>query len=244
MSAHGDMGCGAGQGVCRRQATLGPLLTAEQRQALAAAMLEDVLAALAEAPLAGIMVNTVDPLATELGATVWRTRRHRWRARWPHRRSHCDGAHACRRGARNVDRARRHPARDRGRDRRGCRGRPTGPLCHHCAGARRTRVKRCTLLAATGHAAALRRRQFPTAPCLGARPWYRTYDPQAAWHRAGHRSARGRARFDAGKAAYANTCATVIARSVATKQSRCQCVSGTRLLRYARNDTGRRPGGV
>jgi 2-phospho-L-lactate guanylyltransferase len=42
------------------------LLTPEQRQALAAAMLEDVLAALAEAPLSGIMVNTVDPLATEL----------------------------------------------------------------------------------------------------------------------------------------------------------------------------------
>ena len=45
---------------------LSPLLTPEQRQALAAAMLEDVLAALAEAPLAGIMVNTVDPLAREL----------------------------------------------------------------------------------------------------------------------------------------------------------------------------------
>ena len=29
-------------------------------------MLEDVLAALAEAPLAGIMVNTLDPVATEL----------------------------------------------------------------------------------------------------------------------------------------------------------------------------------
>jgi len=45
---------------------LTPLLTPQQRQALAAAMLEDVLAALAEAPLAGIMVNTLDPLATEL----------------------------------------------------------------------------------------------------------------------------------------------------------------------------------
>ena len=45
---------------------LAALLTAQQRQALAAAMLEDVLAALAEAPLAGIMVNTLDPLATEL----------------------------------------------------------------------------------------------------------------------------------------------------------------------------------
>jgi 2-phospho-L-lactate guanylyltransferase len=45
---------------------LASLLTVEQRQALTAAMLEDVLAALAEAPLAGIMVNTVDPLATEL----------------------------------------------------------------------------------------------------------------------------------------------------------------------------------
>ena len=45
---------------------LAPLLSPEQRHALAVAMLEDVLAALAQAPLAGIMVNTVDPLATEL----------------------------------------------------------------------------------------------------------------------------------------------------------------------------------
>ncbi len=45
---------------------LSPLLTPAQREALAAAMLEDVLAALAAAPLAGIMVNTLDPVATEL----------------------------------------------------------------------------------------------------------------------------------------------------------------------------------
>jgi 2-phospho-L-lactate/phosphoenolpyruvate guanylyltransferase len=45
---------------------LAPLLTPAQRQALAAAMLEDVLAALADAPVAGIMVNTLDPRATEL----------------------------------------------------------------------------------------------------------------------------------------------------------------------------------
>jgi len=45
---------------------LSPLLTSAQRHALAAAMVEDVLAALVGAPLAGIMVNTVDPLATEL----------------------------------------------------------------------------------------------------------------------------------------------------------------------------------
>jgi len=45
---------------------LARLLTTEQRQALAAAMLEDVLAALVAAPLGGIMVNTVDPLATNL----------------------------------------------------------------------------------------------------------------------------------------------------------------------------------
>jgi 2-phospho-L-lactate guanylyltransferase len=45
---------------------LSPLLTPIQRQALAVAMLEDVLAALAGAPLAGIMVNTVDPVAGEL----------------------------------------------------------------------------------------------------------------------------------------------------------------------------------
>jgi 2-phospho-L-lactate/phosphoenolpyruvate guanylyltransferase len=45
---------------------LASLLTPEQRQALAVAMLEDVLAALVDAPLAGVVVNTVDPLATEL----------------------------------------------------------------------------------------------------------------------------------------------------------------------------------
>ena len=45
---------------------LSPLLTEAQRQALAAAMLEDVLAALAQAPLAGIMVNTVDPHARDI----------------------------------------------------------------------------------------------------------------------------------------------------------------------------------
>ncbi|HLJ06437.1 MAG TPA: 2-phospho-L-lactate guanylyltransferase [Acetobacteraceae bacterium] len=45
---------------------LASLLTPAQRQRLAAAMLEDVLAALADAPLAGILVNTVDPVATEL----------------------------------------------------------------------------------------------------------------------------------------------------------------------------------
>src|SRR4029077_5917622 len=45
---------------------LAPMLTPAQRQALAAAMLEDVLAALADAPLAGIVVNTLDPLAGEL----------------------------------------------------------------------------------------------------------------------------------------------------------------------------------
>jgi len=45
---------------------LASLLEPEQRQALAAAMLEDVLAALVDAPLGGIMVNTVDPIAGEL----------------------------------------------------------------------------------------------------------------------------------------------------------------------------------
>ena len=45
---------------------LASLLLPEQRQALAASMLEDVLAALADAPLAGILVNTLDPLASEI----------------------------------------------------------------------------------------------------------------------------------------------------------------------------------
>jgi len=45
---------------------LSPLLTPPQRESLAAIMLEDVLTALAAANLAGILVNTLDPLATEL----------------------------------------------------------------------------------------------------------------------------------------------------------------------------------
>jgi 2-phospho-L-lactate guanylyltransferase len=45
---------------------LSPLLTEAQRSSLAAIMLQDVLAALADAALAGILVNTLDPLATEL----------------------------------------------------------------------------------------------------------------------------------------------------------------------------------
>jgi 2-phospho-L-lactate guanylyltransferase len=45
---------------------LASLLTAPQRQALAAAMLEDVLVALSGAPLSGIIVNTLDPIAAEL----------------------------------------------------------------------------------------------------------------------------------------------------------------------------------
>ena len=45
---------------------LSPLLTQAQRESLAAIMLEDVLTALAGANLAGILVNTLDPLATAL----------------------------------------------------------------------------------------------------------------------------------------------------------------------------------
>ncbi len=53
---------------------LAPLLTPEQRRALVGAMLEDVLEALAAAPLAGVMVNTLDPagqaLARRYGARI------------------------------------------------------------------------------------------------------------------------------------------------------------------------------
>ena len=45
---------------------LAPLLTPRQRETLAATMLEDVLAALAGATLGGIVVNTLDALATAL----------------------------------------------------------------------------------------------------------------------------------------------------------------------------------
>ena len=45
---------------------LAGLLTQPQRETLAATMLEDVLAALASADLAGVVVNTLDPIATDL----------------------------------------------------------------------------------------------------------------------------------------------------------------------------------
>lgn len=45
---------------------LSRLLTPAQRLALAPAMLEDVLAALTAAPLAGVMVNTLEPVAQAL----------------------------------------------------------------------------------------------------------------------------------------------------------------------------------
>ncbi len=45
---------------------LSSLLSQAERQSLAAAMLKDVLSALAAAPLDGIMVNTADPLAAAL----------------------------------------------------------------------------------------------------------------------------------------------------------------------------------
>lgn len=45
---------------------LAPLLSEAQRRQLAAAMLEDVLEALSAAPLAGVMLNTLEPVAIAL----------------------------------------------------------------------------------------------------------------------------------------------------------------------------------
>ena len=103
---------------------LAPLLTPQQRQALAAAMLEDVLAALAEAPLAGIMVNTLDPTRDGIGATLWRPRRDGQRTRRPHRRGRRHGTYPCGRGPEsNADGAWRYSARHGSGDRRGHRRR-------------------------------------------------------------------------------------------------------------------------
>lgn len=58
----------------RAKQRLAPLLSEAQRQVLARAMLEDVLSALAAAPLAGVMLNTLEPeaiaLAPRYGARV------------------------------------------------------------------------------------------------------------------------------------------------------------------------------
>ena len=107
---------------------LASLLTPEQRQALAAAMLEDVLAALAGAPLAGIMVNTLDPIAVELA------RRYGARVVTDDARSGHTGAVTAmarmlgRGGARgDADGAWRHSARDCRGDRRGVEARRPAP---------------------------------------------------------------------------------------------------------------------
>ena len=121
------------------------LLTPEQREVLAATMLEDVLSALAGATrLAGILVNTVDPVAASTGGTLWRARGHRGRARRPYRRGERHGSGpGGRREGRAADRAGRYPARDLGRDRRGgcrpaCRRRRS-PSCRRMTNWGRTR---------------------------------------------------------------------------------------------------------
>jgi 2-phospho-L-lactate guanylyltransferase len=58
------------KGFANAKQRLAGVLTPAQRAALAAAMLEDVLEALAAAPLAGILVNTPDPQAAAL-ARAW-----------------------------------------------------------------------------------------------------------------------------------------------------------------------------
>ncbi len=58
------------KGFAGAKQRLAPVLTPPQRRALAAAMLEDVLEALAAAPLDGILVNTTDPEAAAL-ARAW-----------------------------------------------------------------------------------------------------------------------------------------------------------------------------
>ena len=81
----------------------GAVLTAAQREKLAATMLEDVLSALAGATrLAGILVNTVDPIAAALARTIRRARGHGGRAGRPHRRRerHGPGADGGGEGAR------------------------------------------------------------------------------------------------------------------------------------------------
>ena len=106
---------------------LAALLTSQQRQALAAAMLEDVLSALVEAPLAGIMVNTLDPLAAELarrygGRVVTVVRATAIPARLPPWH-----ASSRKRPGSHADRARRHPTRYAGGNRRVIEARRPAP---------------------------------------------------------------------------------------------------------------------
>jgi len=84
---------------------LAPMLRPETRQALALAMLEDVLAALTATPgFAGLLVVTVDPAASPPGDELWRAPDRNGRPPRPHRRSCRSGAAARRRETRrNVD---------------------------------------------------------------------------------------------------------------------------------------------
>ena len=168
------------------------LLTSQQRQALAAAMLEDVLAALADAPLAGIMVNTLDPTATELA------RRYGARVVTENARDGHTGAVAA------MARILTAEGREAMLTVPGDLPRVTAGEIAAVVAARRPapsvtivpahdeRGSNAVLvLAASGNAAALRRRQLSAASGSGARSGYRAVDREASWRRAGYRPAAG-----------------------------------------------------
>ena len=111
---------------------LAPMLRPEVRQALALAMLEDVLAALTATPgIAGLLVVTVDAEAGRLAAS-YGARLIEAGARDGHTGAvDRGGAAARRRGTRrHADPAGRHPARHPGRNREHAGGAPSGAVLH------------------------------------------------------------------------------------------------------------------
>ena len=116
----------------RAKERLAPLLPPEMRQALALAMLDDVLAALAAASgLAGVIVVTVDREARRL-ALGYGARILEDGARDGHTGAVAAAARAARgrRACRDADPAGRHPARHRRRNRPSRRGASPGAVLY------------------------------------------------------------------------------------------------------------------
>jgi len=115
---------------------LSSCLSPEERRALATIMLEDVLDAVsAVRELAGVLVVTVDPVATSL-ADRYGARIVTEAAREGHTGTVAAAAPACPRGpGRDDDNARRHPAIVVSRDCYDACGAPGRACLHHRAGA-------------------------------------------------------------------------------------------------------------
>ena len=168
---------------------LSSALSPNERRLLAMTMLEDVLDAVSAVPeLAGVLVVTVDPAATSLGAR-YGARIVTEGAREGHTGAVTTAARLLLREGRGgmMTMPRRYTAPLVCRNRRDARGAPGRACVHDRARARRSRVKHDCLFAAERRSAPIRRRQFLPASRCCASPGDRTACGPPSWHRHGYR---------------------------------------------------------